>query len=93
MSKEHRLITKKIFGAEINKYQLEKYFGYDSPIILTNADGLSDNLSHRARLIERYNDYIVIISSSAFEAFKSELELEDIRSKVKAAYKEVAKFI
>lgn len=89
LSYEYRLNIKNIYGCKIGKQELEKYYGFDSPVILTNADGFSDISSHRARFIERYDDYYMIISSSAFEAFKSELELEDIRNKVKAAYKEV----
>ncbi len=89
LSYDYRLNIKNIYGCKIGKIELEKYYGFNSPVILTNADGFSDIQSHRARFIERYGDYYMIISSSAFEAFKSELELEDIRNKVKAAYKEV----
>ena len=33
----------RIFGTEINTCELEKYCGYDCPVIITNADGAGTN--------------------------------------------------
>lgn len=92
-TKEYTLDIHKAFGADVSRNALEKYFGFDQPLILTNADGFADNSSHRARLIERYGIFTVIVSSSAFEAFKQASELEEIRKEVKSAYKEVKKLL
>ena len=81
---------KRLFGAEISKYEIEKYFGYTSPVILTNAEGFTDNSSHRSRLIERYNnDYLIVISGSSYEVFRSEYDLAKIRYDIAEAFKEV----
>lgn len=83
---------KRIYGAQIDSQsELEKYYGFDCPVILTNVDGFYNAPSHRARLIERYGIYTIIISSPAFEGFKLTNELEAIRSRIKSAYKEVKK--
>ena len=52
--KNGRLNYQRIFGTEINTCELEKYCGYDSPVIITNADCFADDKSRRARLIEMY---------------------------------------
>ena len=81
---------RRLFGAEINKFEIEKYFGYTSPVILTNAEGFADNASHRSRLIERHSgDYLIVVSGSAYEAFRSEYDLSKIRYEIAGAFKEV----
>ena len=81
---------RRLFGAEINKFEIEKYFGYTSPVILTNAEGFADNASHRSRLIERHSgDYLIVVSGSAYEAFRSEYVLSKIRYEIAGAFKEV----
>ena len=93
LSKEYNFVYHKIYGTDISRCALEKYYSFDQPLILTNADGFADNSSHRARLIERYGVFTVIVSSSAFEAFKQASELEDVRKTIKSAYKEVKKLL
>ena len=81
---------RRLFGAEINKFEIEKYFGYTSPFILTNAEGFTDNSSHRSRFIERHSgDYLIIVSGSAYEAFRSDYDLSKIRYEIAEAFKEV----
>lgn len=83
---------RRLFGAEISKFEIEKYFGYNSPVILTNAEGFTDNGSHRSRLIERHlGDYLIIVSCSAYEAFRSDYDLTKIRNEIARAFKEVAR--
>ena len=79
----------RIFGTEINTCELEKYCGFDSPVIITNADGFADDKSQRARLIERYGDCTVIAAGTNFETFKS--DTESIRNMIRKAYEEVDK--
>ena len=79
----------RIFGTEINTCELEKYCGFDSPVIITNADGFADDKSQRARLIERYGDCTVIAAGTNFETFKS--DTESIRTMIRKAYEEVDK--
>ena len=87
--KSGRLNYQRIFGTEINTCELEKYCGYDSPVIITNADGFADDKSQRARLIERYGDCTVIAAGTNFETFKS--DTESIRTMIRKAYEEVDK--
>ena len=87
--KSGRLNYQRIFGTEINTCELEKYCGFDSPVIITNADGLADDKSQRARLIERYGDCTVIAAGTNFETFKS--DTESIRTMIRKAYEEVDK--
>ena len=87
--KNGRLNYQRIFGTEINTCELEKYCGFDSPVIITNADGFADDKSQRARLIERYGDCTVIASGTNFETFKS--DTESIRTMIRKAYEEVDK--
>ena len=87
--KNGRLNYQRIFGTEINTCELEKYCGYDSPVIITNADGFADDKSQRARLIERYGDCTVIAAGTNFETFKS--DTESIRTMIRKAYEEVDK--
>ena len=87
--KSGRLNYQRIFGTEINTCELEKYCGYDSPVIITNADGFADDKSKRARLIERYGDCTVIAAGTNFETFKS--DTESIRTMIRKAYEEVDK--
>ena len=87
--KNGRLNYQRIFGTEINTCELEKYCGFDNPVIITNADGFADNKSQRARLIERYGDCTVIASGTNFETFKS--DTESIRTMIRKAYEEVDK--
>ena len=82
-NQKYRLEYKKIYGLDISEQTLEKYHGINCPIIHTNAEGLSDNPSHRARLIEKYGDYLIIVSSSAYECFKFKSELDEIRNTIK----------
>ena len=79
----------RIFGTEINTCELEKYCGYDCPVIITNADGFADDKSRRARLIERYGDCTVIAAGTNFETFKS--DTKSIRTMIRKAYEEVDK--
>ncbi len=81
-----RLSTKKLFGAEVGNYNVEKYAGYDCPIILTSVNGTADNSSHRARFIERFGSELVIVSSSSYEAFRNPKEFEEIRKMIKRAF-------
>ena len=83
VNEKYRLEYSKIYGLAISEPTLEKYYGIDCPIIYTNAEGLSDNSSHRARLIERYGDYLIIVSSGAYECFKFKNELDEIRNTIK----------
>lgn len=87
--KSGRLNYQRIFGTEINICELEKYCGYDRPVIITNADGFADDKSQRARLIERYGDCTVIAAGTNFETFKS--DTESIRTMIRKAYEEVDK--
>ena len=87
--KSGRLNYQRIFGTEINTCELEKYCGYDSPVIITNADGFADDKSQRARLIERYGDCTVIAAGTNFETFKS--DTKSIRTMIRKAYEEVDK--
>ena len=87
--KNGRLNYQSIFGTEINTCELEKYCGFDSPVIITNADGFADDKSRRARLIERYGDCTVIAAGTNFETFKS--DTESIRNMIRKAYEEVDK--
>ena len=87
--KNGRLNYQRIFGTEINTCELEKYCGFDSPVIITNADGFADDKSQRARLIERYGDCTVIAAGTNFETFKS--DTESIRNMIRKAYEEVDK--
>ena len=87
--KSGRLNYQRIFGTEINTCELEKYCGFDSPVIITNADGFADDKSQRARLIERYGDCTVIAAGTNFETFKS--DTESIRTMIRKAYEEVDK--
>ena len=87
--KSGRLNYQRIFGTEINTCELEKYCGFDSPVIITNADGFADDKSRRARLIERYGDCTVIAAGTNFETFKS--DTESIRTMIRKAYEEVDK--
>lgn len=87
--KNGRLNYQRIFGTEINTCELEKYCGYDRPVIITNADGFADDKSQRARLIERYGDCTVIAAGTNFETFKS--DTESIRTMIRKAYEEVDK--
>ena len=87
--KNGRLNYQRIFGTEINTCELEKYCGFDSPVIITNADGFADDKSQRARLIERYGDCTVIAAGTNFETFKS--DTESIRTMIRKAYEEVDK--
>ena len=87
--KNSRLNYHRIFGTEINTCELEKYCGFDSPVIITNADGFADDKSQRARLIERYGDCTVIAAGTNFETFKS--DTESIRTMIRKAYEEVDK--
>ena len=87
--KNGRLNYQRIFGTEINTCELEKYCGFDSPVIITNADGFADDKSQRARLIERYDSNIVIAAGTNFETFKS--DTESIRTMIRKAYEEVDK--
>ena len=87
--KSGRLNYQRIFGTEINTCELEKYCGFDSPVIITNADGFADDKSQRARLIERYDSNIVIAAGTNFETFKS--DTESIRTMIRKAYEEVDK--
>ena len=82
-NKEYKLEYKKIYGLDISRQVLEKYYGIDCPIVHTNAEGLSDNSSHRARLVEKYGDYLIIVSSGAYECFKFKNELDEIRNTIK----------
>ena len=79
----------RVFGTEIIVCELEKYCGFDSPVILTNADGFADEKTHRARLIEVYGDYTVIAAGTNFETFK--FDSCSIRNIIRKAYKEVEK--
>lgn len=83
VNEKYRLEYNKIYGLVISEQALEKYYGIDCPIIYTNAEGLSDNPSHRARLIQKYGDYLIIVSSSAYECFKFKTELDEIRNTIK----------
>ena len=87
--KNGRLNYQRIFGTEINTCELEKYCGFDSPVIITNADGFADDKSQRARLIERYGDCTVIAAGTNFETFKS--DTGSIRTMIRKAYEEVDK--
>ena len=87
--KNGRLNYQRIFGTEINTCELEKYCGFDSPVIITNADGFADDKSQRARLIERYGDCTVIAAGTNFETFKS--DTKSIRTMIRKAYEEVDK--
>lgn len=87
--KNGRLNYQRIFGTEINTCELEKYCGFDSPVIITNADGFADDKSQRARLIERYGDCTVIAAGTNFETFKS--DTRSIRTMIRKAYEEVNK--
>ena len=87
--KNGRINYQRIFGTEINTCELEKYCGFDSPVIITNADGFADDKSQRARLIERYGDCTVIAAGTNFETFKS--DTESIRTMIRKAYEEVDK--
>lgn len=86
-TKNSRVTIQLKFGNDISKYELEKYYGYDCPVVITNADGFVENVLHRSRLIEIHGKYTVIISSSSFEAFK--FDIEEIRKTIKTAFKEV----
>lgn len=72
-----------LFGNEISKYVVERYIGYDCVVVSKNADGMVDNTSHRSRLIERFGNYLVVISSSSYEVYKDEYDLFSIRHIVK----------
>ena len=87
--KNGRINYQRIFGTEINTCELEKYCGFDSPVIITNADGFADDKSQRARLIERYGDCTVIAAGTNFETFKS--DTGSIRMMIRKAYEEVDK--
>lgn len=87
-----RLSFKKLYGQEISEYILEKYFGYNCPMICTNAGGMIDNISHRARLVEHIGNYMIIVSSSAYEVYRNKYDLEEIRRVVENAFTEVEKF-
>lgn len=91
-STDGRLHYRKIYGMNISHYEIEKFFGYDSPFIRTNAAGFKDNRMHRARLIERFGNRLIVISSSAYEVFRSEYDLQMIRNEIRAAFKEVDRF-
>lgn len=91
LQKENRLFFKKLYGFEISKYMLEKYFGFDCPMICTNIGGMFDNISHRARLIEHIGDYIIIVSSSAYEVYRKSYDIQCIRQIIKATFTEVEK--
>lgn len=78
-----RLEYNKIYGLAISEQTLEKYCGIDCPLIHTNANGMSDNSSHRSRLIEKYGEYLIIVSSGAYECFKFKNELDEIRNTIK----------
>lgn len=90
--KDGRLHYQKVYGADISPYEIEKFFGYTSPFIRTNAAGFTDNRMHRARLIERFGNRLIVVSSSAYEVFRSEYDLQIIRHEIKSAFKEVDKF-
>ncbi len=90
--KDGRLHYQKVYGTEISHYEIEKFFGYTSPFIRTNAAGFTDNRMHRARLIERFGNRLIVVSSSAYEVFRSEYDLQTIRHEIKSAFKEVDKF-
>ena len=83
INNKYRLEYNKIYGLAIGEQTLEKYYGIDCPIVYTNAEGLSDNSSHRARLVEKYGDYLIIVSSGAYECFKFRNELDEIRNTIK----------
>ena len=89
---EGRLIFKKLFGADINIYDLEKYYGFSSPAIITNSSGFMHNTMHMSRYIEKFDNRLIIVSGSAYETFRSEYELQRIRDKIRDAFKEVKKF-
>lgn len=89
--KNGRLYFENIFGAEIGKLNAEKYFGYDCPMICTNAEGMTDDRSHRARFIERFGNYVIVVSSNAYEAYRISSELSEIRKIISIAFAEVKK--
>ena len=91
-STDGRLHYRKIYSTELSKYEVEKFFGYSTPFIRTNATGFTDNRMHRARFIERFDDRLIVLSSSAYEVFRSEYDLQMIRYEIKTAFKEVEKF-
>ena len=87
-----RLHYQKVYGTYISHYEIEKFFGYTTPFIRTNAAGFTDNNMHRARLIERFGNRLIVVSSSAYEVFRSEYDLQMIRNEIKEAFKEVDRF-
>ena len=91
-STDGRLHYHKVYGTDISPYEIEKFFGYDSPLIRTNAAGFTDNRMHRARLIERFGNRLIVVSSSAYEVFRSEYDLQMIRNEMRSAFKEVDRF-
>ena len=91
-STDGRLHYHKVYGTDISPYEIEKFFGYDSPFIRTNAAGFTDNRMHRARLIERFGNRLIVVSSSAYEVFRSEYDLQMIRIEMRSAFKEVDRF-
>ena len=90
--KDGRLHYQKVYGTEISHYEIEKFFGYTAPFVRTNASGFTDNRMHRARLIERFGNRLIVVSSSAYEVFRSEYDLQMIRNEIREAFKEVDKF-
>ena len=72
--KDGRLHYRKIYGTEISHYEIEKFFGYTAPFVRTNAAGFTDNRMHRARLIERFGSRLIVVSSSAYEVFRSKYD-------------------
>ena len=91
-STDGRLHYRKVYGTELSKYEVEKFFGYSTPFIRTSATGFVDNRMHRARFIERFGVRLIVLSSSAYEVFRSEYDLQIIRHELKTAFKEVEKF-
>ena len=91
-STDGRLHYQKVYGTDISHYEIEKFFGYNTPFIRTNAAGFTDNRMHRARLIERFGNRLIVVSSSAYEVFKSQYDLQMIRKEIKTAFKEVERF-
>ncbi len=78
-----------LFGNEISKYVVERYIGYDCVVVSKNADGMVDNTSHRSRLIERFGNYLIVISSNSYEAYKDEYDLFSVRYIVKNEFQKL----
>lgn len=91
-SADGRLHYKKIYGTDISTPEIERYFGYNCPFVKTNASGFTDNRMHRARFIELFGNRLIVVSSSAFEVFRSQYDMIKIRNEINTAFKEVERF-